>query len=212
MQTSCLTWEKFLFSLQSLINCILLIPTFKEWFLTGSTISTTPLTTVYDRIFATLAANEDDASLDAALGNLDLRLDELLVIGVLRHRLCEVLLNLRFFNWAGRARSGSSYRHMRATYNAIFHTLSRAGLFSVLLDWLGSFSAIGRAALAVSMSENVRFHNTLAMGYAAAGIRTWPSPSRRGCGSTATTTTPLPTTCFSTRSSRWGPSTSWNSC
>ncbi|KAK1262151.1 Pentatricopeptide repeat-containing protein [Acorus gramineus] len=151
------------------LNTKLLADSFKEWFLTGSTISATPLTTVYDRIFAALAANEDGASLDAALGDLNLRLDESLVIGVLRHRPREVLLNLRFFDWAGRARGGSSYRHTRAAYNAIFHTLTRAGLFSVLLDWLGSFSAIGRAALAVSMSEKVRFHNTLAMGYAAAG-------------------------------------------
>ncbi|KAL6204970.1 hypothetical protein ACLB2K_022236 [Fragaria x ananassa] len=145
-----------------------IIVSFKQWFKSGHNL-------FLHQIFQILKATDDadrfrDSSYDVsfhhradlALSHLDLRLTEALVLEVLRHgseKEQDVLSCLKFFDWVGRQRS---FRHTRATFNAIFKILSRAKLMSLMHDFLSSFSSN-------RYDHSVRFHDTLVIGYAVSG-------------------------------------------
>ena len=109
-----------------------IVVSFKQWFKSGHNL-------FLHQIFQILKATDDadrfrDSSYDVsfhhradlALSHLDLRLTEALVIEVLRYgseKEQDFLSCLKFFDWVGRQRS---FRHTRATFNAIFKILSRA--------------------------------------------------------------------------------------
>uniref|UniRef100_A0A1D1XF30 Pentatricopeptide repeat-containing protein At1g71210 n=1 Tax=Anthurium amnicola TaxID=1678845 RepID=A0A1D1XF30_9ARAE len=165
-------------------DAALVASSFKEWFRHAR-----PYTAL-DRVFDALArcGDADDAAVDGALTALRLRLNEALVIQVLRHSPCPssaaaaaaardpraaacgnnfLLLRLKFFDWAGRQHG---FRHTRATYHAIFRRLSRARLMSVVVDWLEAFAASRRQLPGICLHRrHVRFHETLVLGYAVAG-------------------------------------------
>ncbi|KAL6226379.1 hypothetical protein ACLB2K_000341 [Fragaria x ananassa] len=145
-----------------------IVVSFKQWFKSGHNL-------FLHQIFQILKATDDadrfrDSSYDVsfhhradlALSHLDLRLTEALVLEVLRYdseKEQDVLSCLKFFDWVGRQRS---FRHTRATFNTIFKILSRAKLMSLIHDFLSSFSSN-------RYDHNVRFHDTLVMGYAVSG-------------------------------------------
>ncbi|KAL6146363.1 hypothetical protein ACLB2K_057043 [Fragaria x ananassa] len=109
-----------------------IVVSFKQWFKSGHNL-------FLHQIFQILKATDDadrfrDSSYDVsfhhradlALSHLDLRLTKALVLEVLRYgseKEQDVLSCLKFFDWVGRQRS---FRHTRATFNAIFKILSRA--------------------------------------------------------------------------------------
>ncbi|KAK9119118.1 hypothetical protein Scep_017211 [Stephania cephalantha] len=119
-----------------------------------------------DRIFEILASKDEDddhhiasrAAAELQLSQLGLKLNEEFVLNVLNHGK-DVLSCLKFFDWAGRQHG---YNHTRATFSAIFKILSREKLMSLMLDFLQTY-AIQRHM------HNVRFYDTLVMGYAVAG-------------------------------------------
>lgn len=131
----------------------------KEWFMTRND----DLMYEIFRIIGT-SPIEDDVSVqrytDLALSNLGLRLDERFVLDVLRYgKYKDVLSCLKFFDWAGRQ---PGFHHTRATFHAIFKILSKAKLMSLMFDFLGNFPKR-------SYGRQVRFHDTLVIGYAVAG-------------------------------------------
>ncbi|XP_050367328.1 pentatricopeptide repeat-containing protein At1g71210, mitochondrial [Argentina anserina] len=137
---------------------------FKQWFKSGHNV-------LLHQIFQILKATEDgglhhlqhpNEGADVALSHLDLRLTEALVLEVLRYgndHERDVLSCLKFFDWVGRQHS---FRHTRATFNAIFKILSRAKLMSLMHDFLASFRLH-------RLDHGVRFHDTLVIGYAVSG-------------------------------------------
>ncbi|KAM6601121.1 hypothetical protein CsatA_020730 [Cannabis sativa] len=132
----------------------------KEWFKTRNN------NALFYEIFKIIGSNRnegDDVSFritDLALSNLRIHLDESFVLDVLNYgKYKDVLSCLKFFDWAGRQ---PGFVHTRATFHAIFGILSRAKLFSLMLDFLDSY-------IKQRYVHRVRFHNTLVMGYAVAG-------------------------------------------
>ncbi|KAH9332068.1 hypothetical protein KI387_004176, partial [Taxus chinensis] len=99
-------------------------------------------------------------AMENGLAQLKVGLTEECVIKVLKMlRNDDVLLGLRFFDWAGRQKN---YRHTGAAYYVLLKMLSQAKSTKLMLDWLDSFQK----------QENVRgyrFYETLIMGYALAG-------------------------------------------
>ncbi|XP_071710525.1 pentatricopeptide repeat-containing protein At1g71210, mitochondrial [Rutidosis leptorrhynchoides] len=143
------------------------VVTFQEWF------KSTNRNPFIERILEILSSNGnidrsmtgDDVNfvsqpeaVDMALSRLNLRLTEELVLDVLFYGK-DVLSCLKFFDWAGRQ---PGFHHTRATFNAIFKILSRAKLFSLMLDYLDNY-AKHRGG------HKSNFHNILVMGYAVAG-------------------------------------------
>ncbi|XP_010266654.1 PREDICTED: pentatricopeptide repeat-containing protein At1g71210-like isoform X1 [Nelumbo nucifera] len=123
---------------------------FKEWFKFGQD----PL---IRQIFKILSS-QDDALASLALSRLGLRLTEPFVLKVLNHGE-DVLLCLKFFDWAGRQ---PGYYHTRASFNAIFKILCKKKLMSFMLDFLDTYTK-------QRYMHKVRFHDTVIMGYAIAG-------------------------------------------
>ncbi|KAH9320531.1 hypothetical protein KI387_015170, partial [Taxus chinensis] len=99
-------------------------------------------------------------AMENALAQLKVGLTEECVIKVLK-MLCndDVLLGLRFFDWAGRQKN---YRHTGAAYYVLLKMLSQAKSTKLMLDWLDSFQKQENA-------RGYRFYETLIMGYALAG-------------------------------------------
>ncbi|KAI3843833.1 hypothetical protein MKX03_010672 [Papaver bracteatum] len=128
-----------------------------------------------DRIYEILVAR--DGRRDIELSRLGLKINEELVLKVFKHCLDkkkgkivtdknsegnkteEVFACLKFFDWAGRQHG---FTHTRTTFNAIFKILTKEKLMDVMLSFLDKFKSR-------RSGHNVRFYDTLVMGYAVAG-------------------------------------------
>ncbi|KAM7271411.1 hypothetical protein ACFE04_030625 [Oxalis oulophora] len=131
-------------------NLSKLAVSYKQWFNTHKNPQ-------FDQIFTALSQN--DAVEDITL---NLRLSERTVLDILHYgskTKGDVLSCLKFFDYAGRQQPGT-FRHTRATFNAMFKILSKSKPMSLMLDFLHSFAKV---------NHNVRFYDTLVMGYAVAG-------------------------------------------
>lgn len=95
-------------------------------------------------------------NIENALTQLNVRLTEEYIVKVLKHHKDDVLLGLKFFDWALR------YQHTGAAYYTILKMLSQANLTRVMLDWLDSFQKQRRAC-------GERYYKILIAGYAFAG-------------------------------------------
>ncbi|KAL5722959.1 hypothetical protein ACHQM5_006413 [Ranunculus cassubicifolius] len=128
---------------------------FKHWFRRRND-------TILDKIFEILAAKHDDSAdfkkSEVELSKLGLKLNEEFVLKVLNYGR-DVLSCLKFFDWAGRQRG---FSHTRATFYTIFKILSREKLMSLMLDFLETYKAQRKF-------HQVRFNDTLVVGYAVAG-------------------------------------------
>ncbi|KAL3532714.1 hypothetical protein ACH5RR_006235 [Cinchona calisaya] len=140
------------FSSETLQASDILLP-FKEWFLSRKN-------PFFDRIFEILRT-KDGAAGEAALGRLNLRLSESLVLDVLNYGKSErdLLSCLKFFDWVGRQRG---FQHTHATFHAIFSILSKAKLMSLMLEFLENYKK-------QKYVHQVRFYSTLVIGYSVAG-------------------------------------------
>ncbi|KAI3987717.1 hypothetical protein MKX01_028451 [Papaver californicum] len=144
----------------------------KDWFNSRNDV-------VLDRIYEILVAK--DGRRDTELDRLGLKINEELVLKVFNHcinkrkdnkinkikSICssegkqteEFFACLKFFDWAGRQRG---FTHTRTTFYAIFKILTKEKLMHVMLSFLDKFKNKRHG-------HNVRFYDTLVMGYAVAG-------------------------------------------
>ncbi|MCL7024649.1 hypothetical protein MKW94_003369 [Papaver nudicaule] len=135
----------------------------KDWFKSRNDV-------LLDRIYEILVEKDDDnvsRRRDTELNRLGFRLNEELVLKVLNHCIDkkkgtgtqEIYACLKFFDWAGRQ---PGFSHTRVTFNAIFKILTKEKLMNVMLSFLDKFKNQRHG-------HNVRFYDTLVMGYAIAG-------------------------------------------
>lgn len=103
-----------------------------------------------------LSREREGFNIENALTQLNLRLTEECVVKVLKQHKDDLLLGLRFFDWALR------YRHTGAAYYTILKMLSEAKMTRVILDWLDSFQKQRRV-------RGERYYKILITGYAFAG-------------------------------------------
>lgn len=134
---------------------------FKEWFGLKPQNSA-----VLDRIFQILSTHDDEDlssrfAADEALSQLGIRLTESFALQVLNYgkKTKDVLSCLKFFDWAGRQ---PHFNHTRATFHAIFKLLKYAKLTPLMVDFLDNYKKD-------RYYYQVRFNDTLVMGYALAG-------------------------------------------